>query len=89
MRFQIIFTDFSASIKTWIRSKGTLFWTLAFPIILIVLFGAIFSGMDEIEYELYVQDLDNSEMSKEFIKILEETNHSNNYKIWVSIDGQR
>ena len=73
MRFKIIITDFSASIKTWIRSKGTLFWTLAFPIILIVLFGAIFSGMYDIEYELYVQDFDDSEMSKEFIKILEET----------------
>ena len=73
MRLRIIAIDFSASVKTWIRSKGTLFWTLAFPVILIALFGAIFSGMEDIEYELYVQDLDDSEMSQGFIKILNET----------------
>jgi len=73
MKPSIIVSDFVASIKTWLRSKGTLFWTIAFPIILILIFGAIFSGMGEVEYELYVQDLDDSEMSHTFIEILEGT----------------
>jgi ABC-2 type transport system permease protein len=73
MRIQIIITDFVASVRTWMRSKGTLFWTLAFPVILILIFGAIFSGVGDVEYDLYVQDLDDSEMSQNFLDILEET----------------
>jgi ABC-2 type transport system permease protein len=73
MRMKIILASFKSDIKTFIRSKGTLFWTLAFPIMLILIFGAIFSGANEIEYELYVQDLDNSELSKILISTFEET----------------
>jgi len=73
MKPSVIASDFRASIKTWMRSKGTLFWTLAFPVILILIFGAIFSGMGESEYTVYIQDLDDSEMSQSFIEILEST----------------
>ena len=70
MNLGLIFASFKGDLKAFIRSKGTLFWTLAFPVMLILIFGAIFSGVDDIEYELYVQDLDDSEMSKQFIDIL-------------------
>ena len=70
MRPSVIGADFVASIKTWGRSKGTLFWTLAFPIMLILIFGAIFSGIGETEYTLHIQDLDGSEMSRSFIESL-------------------
>ncbi len=73
MRPKVIAMDFYANLKIWIRSKGTLFWSLAFPVILIFLFGAIFSGMDDVEYSLYVQDLDDSDMSEVFIEVLKET----------------
>jgi ABC-2 type transport system permease protein len=73
MRAQIIIADFQASVRTWVRSRGTLFWTLAFPIILILMFGAIFSGVGDVEYTLYVQDLDNSAMSESFLDILKNT----------------
>ncbi len=73
MRPSVIATDFVASIKTWSRSKGTLFWTLAFPIMLILIFGAIFSGIGETEYTLHIQDLDGSEMSRSFIESLNGT----------------
>jgi ABC-2 type transport system permease protein len=33
-----------ANIKSFYRNRAALFWTLAFPVIFIVLFGAIFSG---------------------------------------------
>ena len=35
-----------ANIKSFYRNRAALFWTLAFPVIFIVLFGAIFSGGD-------------------------------------------
>ena len=41
MRMEVLITDFNASIRTWMRSKGTLFWTIAFPVILIIIFGFI------------------------------------------------
>ena len=70
MNFRFIVTDLHASIKTWIRSKGTMFWTILFPVLLILIFGAIFSGAGEIEYTLHVQDLDNSTWSNEFTDVL-------------------
>jgi len=73
MRPSVIYTDFIVSVKAWTRSKGTLFWTLAFPIIMILLFGSIFSGTGEVEYTIYVQDLDNTDMSAALIDIFNET----------------
>jgi ABC-2 type transport system permease protein len=70
MNFRIIATDFHASVKTWTRSKGTMFWTILFPVLLILIFGAIFSGVDETKYELHIQDLDGSTRSNTFVGIL-------------------
>ena len=67
MNPKIIMNDLGASMKTYIRSPGTLFWSFAFPVMLILIFGAIFSGMGE-SYSLYVQDLDNSMGSREFLE---------------------
>ena len=44
MKPRIIATDFIATMKSFFRNKGTLFFSFAFPVILILLFGAIFSG---------------------------------------------
>lgn len=70
MNLRIIASDFNASLKTWKRSKGTMFWTIAFPVLLILIFGAIFSGVDEVTYEFHVQDLDDSDWSHTFMNIL-------------------
>jgi ABC-2 type transport system permease protein len=35
-----------ANVKSFYRNRAALFWTLAFPVIFIVLFGSIFSGRD-------------------------------------------
>jgi len=43
--------------KGWYRSKGNIFWTLAFPLLLIVLFGAIF-GNGSTKFDMYVQNQD-------------------------------
>ena len=81
MRLEILIASFKADLKAFLRSKATLFWTLAFPIMLILIFGSIFSGMGEIEFELYVQNLDGeddqSEWSKIFLEGLENTGYIN------------
>ena len=33
-----------ANVKSYYRDRSALFWTLAFPVIFVVLFGSIFSG---------------------------------------------
>ncbi|HIG99755.1 MAG TPA: ABC transporter permease [Thermoplasmata archaeon] len=74
MNLKIVGTDFLYSIRSWTRSRGTVFWSLLFPVMLILLFGAIFSGMGESKYTLYVQDLDNTDMSHSLVTILNKTN---------------
>jgi len=71
-----VLIDLKASLKMFFRSKAAVFWTLAFPSILILLFGAIFGGMDS-KYSLYVQDLDQTPSSIGFIKALNLTNAFN------------
>jgi ABC-2 type transport system permease protein len=73
MNVKIICMDFIYSIKAWYRSKGGVFWSLAFPVILILLFGAIFSGIGNSKYTLYVQDQDQTEMSRMFNTTLNAT----------------
>ena len=77
-----IYTIFISHLKTWWRSRTTIFWTLAFPILLMVLFGGIFS-LQENKLDLYVQnqDVDSSgtpsPLSLTFVKALESTNAFN------------
>ncbi len=73
MNFKFIFHDLHANIKTWMRSPGTVFWTVLFPILLILIFGAIFSGGGDDEFNIVVQDLDNTILSDEFITNLDNT----------------
>ena len=71
MNLQFILHDFKASLKQWSRSKGTMFWTILFPILLILIFGSIFSGTSDVNYSLCVQDLDDSTYSQSFLEILQ------------------
>lgn len=71
MNPRIVITDFVASMKGWSRSRGTIFWSIVFPVMLILIFGAIFSGTDNPKYDLYVQDLDHSTLSQNYTQILE------------------
>lgn len=71
MNFRFISYDLLASIKGWLRSPGTVFWTVLFPVLLILIFGAIFSGANEITLDLVVQDLDETQLSQRFIDILD------------------
>lgn len=73
MNLGIVVTDFICSIRGWMRSRGTVFWSLLFPVMLILLFGAIFSGMSEIKTTLYVQDLDQTSASQMLNSTLNQT----------------
>jgi ABC-2 type transport system permease protein len=83
--------DLKASLKAFWRDKSTIFWTLAFPCVLILLFGAIFS-QSSIKYDLYVQNQDfvngkATYWSDNFITILNSTNAFNIHTVDASING--
>ncbi len=73
MNFKFIKTDLVLGIRSWLRSKGTVFWTILFPILLIMIFGAIFSGPDEVKYDLALQELDGSGDSENLTRLLKES----------------
>jgi ABC-2 type transport system permease protein len=51
-----------ANLKSFVRDRAALFWTLAFPIVFVILFGTIFSGSGA-QYELGWVDQDGSAAS--------------------------
>jgi len=51
-----------ANIKSFTRDRAALFWTLAFPLIFVILFGSIFSGGSN-ERSIGIADLDASPAS--------------------------
>jgi len=71
MNTRFIVSDVYASIKQWFRNRSSVFWTLLFPILLILIFGSIFSGGEDVSYNILVQDLDNSSLSNMLLGILE------------------
>ena len=64
-----ILTDLEYSIKIYFRNKTSMFWSLIFPILLMVIFGFIFGG-DSGSYDVYIQDNDRSSLSQDFIDAL-------------------
>jgi ABC-2 type transport system permease protein len=66
------------ALRVWFRSKSTLFWTFAFPILLMLLFGAIFSVTEDPRFDFYVQNQDifdgaPTPLSATFVSMLSET----------------
>jgi ABC-2 type transport system permease protein len=49
-----------ANLKSFVRDRAALFWTIAFPVIFIVLFGTLFSGGGSADYKIGWVDLDSS-----------------------------
>jgi ABC-2 type transport system permease protein len=68
---RIIGANLVVSLKSFSREKSAMFFTIAFPIILILVFGTIFLNQDNMSFALYVQDLDQSDGSAHFVEMLE------------------
>ena len=70
MNQRVVGANLFVKLMSVYREKTTMFFTLAFPILLILVFGTIFMSQDNINFHLCVQDLDQSKSSKESIKAL-------------------
>jgi ABC-2 type transport system permease protein len=70
MRAEVIWANLVVNVKSFFREKAAVFFTIAFPIMLILLFGSIFSNTSEIVFDLHIQDLDQSTSSAELAETL-------------------
>ena len=68
-----ILADVTAFGRQYLRSRVGTFFALAFPVILILLFGSIFSSSGSPKVPLAVQDMDMSAASRGFVQALNNT----------------
>ena len=69
------FSDLNIFRREYLRNKTGFFFSLVFPIILIAIFGAIFSGGSSGPTQVYVQNQDNnSQISTAFMTAMNDTN---------------
>ena len=72
--------------RQYMRSKIGLFFAIIFPILLILVFGAIFTGTGDSKINLHVQDLDQGGMGEVFVRALNNTSAFNIIKIPLNED---
>jgi len=82
MKLRVVRANLVVKLKTFYRERTAMFFTLAFPIILILVFGTIFLDRDKLSLDLYVQDLDHTHASAQFVKALQ---INGNFKI-IEVD---
>jgi len=70
---------FKAVTKNWLRSRSGIFFSIMFPILLLLVFGAVFGGIGGTStYTLFIQNLDTTdgtptELSDAFVEALNST----------------
>jgi ABC-2 type transport system permease protein len=57
-----VLTLYQASLKEFVRDRAAMFWTLAFPLLFIVLFGVIFSGNGSPNYTVGLVNQDTGQI---------------------------
>jgi ABC-2 type transport system permease protein len=87
IRFSHVWADFVLYTRSYIRNPEALFFSLMFPFILVVLFGAIYSGSSTPSaVDLYVQNLDGgNSTTMAFYHYLGETGLVNIYNVSASV----
>ncbi len=90
-----VFTVFKSVTKNWLRSRSGLFFSILFPILLLLVFGSIFGGFGggSSTYSLYIQNQDvtadgsATEVSAAFIETLNSTETFTLHVIPVDVDA--
>jgi len=70
MNLRVVGANLVVSIKSFYRERTAMFFTFAFPIILILVFGSIFMDQDNVSFDLCVQDLDRTDSSAHLVQTL-------------------
>jgi ABC-2 type transport system permease protein len=83
-----VLADLNVFAKGYVRSRIGLFFTLVFPIILILLFGAIFSGSSG-PVKVYVQNQDTGPVSGPFVSELNSTTAMTMVPVQTNVNFQQ
>jgi len=70
MNLHVVGANLVVSIKSFYRDKTVVFFRIAFPVILILVFGTIFMERDNEIFDLDVQDLDQTNSSAQIVKAI-------------------
>jgi ABC-2 type transport system permease protein len=70
MNLRVVGANLVVSLKSFYREKTAVFFRIAFPVLLILVFGTIFMDKDNLSFDLCVQDLDQTESSAQLVKTL-------------------
>jgi ABC-2 type transport system permease protein len=69
-----IFADLGVFRREYLRNRTGFFFALIFPIILIAIFGAIFSGGSNTPVSVYAQNQDSGQIGTAFLRAMNDTN---------------
>lgn len=61
-----------ANLKQFVRERAALFWSFAFPIIFILIFGAVFSGTNDISFSVGLVMKDDSPPAQTLSEVLQQ-----------------
>lgn len=70
MTLRIIIANVMVRLRSLRRERTAVFFTIAFPVILVLVFGAIFTTAERLNFDLPVQDLDGSPASAMLVRAL-------------------
>ena len=67
---RIIAANLGVRLRSFYREKSAMFFTFAFPVILVLVFGTIFTTPDHLNLDLPVQDLSRTASSARMLEAL-------------------
>jgi len=70
MNLRVVNANIIVNIKSFYREKTVVFFRIAFPVILILVFGTIFMERDNEIFDLDIQDLSQTKSSAELVKAI-------------------
>ncbi len=73
LKMNNIIAYFKLHARAYFRSKGSIFFQLAFPVILMIIFGAIFGGVSAAPTQLVIQNESPSQISWSIVNAVNET----------------
>jgi ABC-2 type transport system permease protein len=70
MNLRVVGANLVVSVRSFYREKTAVFFRIAFPVILILVFGTIFMDKENMRFDLYVQDLDQTKSSAQLVETI-------------------
>ena len=87
MNLRVVSANLVVSLKSFYREKTAVFFRIAFPVLLILVFGTIFMDKDNLSFDLSVQDLDQTRASAQLVKAIEHSGKFNLSTVAPSLDA--